>query len=217
MFLRKLYEAHFTIKECLSLYTEGSPEWQLEQDKMKLLKMIIQFIKTEGVKQAPAKAKLDAIMTTHFDYARVASMFNTTVNSIKASISYLSKSIESNVGVDTLDLLLAGDLESARSNFQACSNIYNLNDLIIGDIANRIPLRVPKEMDLGCCIGELEFLKSVSLPYIRKEFTNLSLEKLILIRYILETSDSRYSNEKRLLHAYILGNMSRENFLFSLE
>ena len=217
MFLRKLYDAHFTIKECLSLYAEGSPEWQLEQDKMKLLKTIIQFIKTEGVKQAPAKAKLDAIMTTHFDYARVASMFNTTVNSIKASISYLSKSIESKVGVDTLDLLLAGDLESARSNFQACSNIYNLNDLIIGDIANRIPLRVPKEMDLGCCIGELEFLKSVSLPYIRKEFTNLSLEKLILIRYILETSDSRYSNEKRLLHAYILGNMSRENFLFSLE
>ena len=217
MFLRKLYEAHFTIKECLSLYTEGSPEWQLEQDKMKLLRDIIQFIKTDGVKQAPAKAKLDALMTTHFDYARVASMFNTTVNSIKASISYLSKSIESKVGVDTLDLLLAGDIESAKSNFQACSNIYNLNDLVIGEIANRIPFRVPKELDLGGCIGELEFLKSVSLPYIKKEFTNLSLEKLILIRYILETSDSRYSNEKRLLHACILGNMSRENFLFSLE
>lgn len=217
MFLRKLYDAHFTIKECLSLYAEGSPEWQLELDKMKLLKMIIHFIKTDAIKQAPAKAKLDALMTTHFDYVRVASMFNTTVNSIKASISYLSKSIESKVGVDTLDLLLAGDLESAKSNFQACSNIYNLNDLVIGDIANRIPFRVPKEMDLGCCIGELEFLKSVNLPYIRKEFTNLSLEKLILIKYILETSDSRYTHEKQLLHAYILGNMSRENFLFSLE
>ncbi|MDA3733941.1 hypothetical protein PBV87_20925 [Niameybacter massiliensis] len=217
MFLRKLYEAHFTIKEGLSLYKEGSPEWQLEQDKMKLLKMIIQFIKTEGVKQAPAKAKLDALMKTHFDYARVASMFNTTVNSIKASISYLSKSIESKVGVDTLDLLLAGDIESARANFQACSNIYNLNDLIIGDIANRIPFHVPKEMDLGDCVRELEFLKSVSLPYIREGFTNLSLEKLILIRYILETSDSRYSNEKRLLHVYILGNMSMEELVVSLK
>lgn len=217
MFLRKLYEAHFTIKECLSLYTEGSPEWQLEQDKMKLLRDIIQFIKTDGVKQAPAKAKLDALMTTHFDYARVANMFHTTENSIKASISYLSKSIESKVGVDTLDLLLAGDIESARANFQACSNIYNLNDLIIGDIANRIPFRVPKAINLGDCVSELEFLKSVSLPYIKKEFTNLSLEKLILIRYILETSASRYSNEKRLLHAYILGNMSMEELVVSLK
>ncbi|MDY3368521.1 hypothetical protein [Zhenhengia yiwuensis] len=217
MFLRKLYDAHFTIKECLSLYKEGSPEWQLEQDKMKLLRDIIQFIKTDGVKQAPAKAKLDAIMTAHFDYARVASMFNTTVSSIKASISYLSKSIESKVGVDTLDLLLAGDIESARSNFQACSNIYNLNDLIIGDIANRIPFRVPKAINLGDCVSELEFLKSVSLPYIRKEFTNLSLEKLILIKYILETSDSRYTHEKQLLHAYILGNMSMEELVVSLK
>lgn len=217
MFLRKLYDAHFTIKECMSLYTEGSPEWQLEQDKMKLLKNIIQFIKTDGVKQAPAKAKLDAVMTTHFDYVRVANMFHTTENSIKASISYLSKSIESKVGVDTLDLLLAGDLESAKSNFQVCSKTYNLADLIVADIANRIPFRVPKAINLGNCVSELEFLKSVSFPYIRKEFSNLSLENLILIRYILETSDSRYSNEKRLLYEYILGNMSRENFLFSLE
>ena len=206
MFLRKLSDAHFTIKECMSLYTEGSPEWQLEQDKMRLLKTLIHFIKTDAIKQAPAKAKLDALMTTHFDYARVANMFHTSVSSIKASISYLSKSIESKVGVDTLDLLLAGDLETAHANFLECSRLYSLDDLIVGDIKTLIPHRVPKVINLIECEAELKFLKVVS----KEHFSTLDLNRLILIRYILEGKDTRYQQERQLLASYLKGVIALE-------
>lgn len=208
MFLRKLYDAYFIIKESISHYEQGSPEWQLEQDKMQLLKTIIQFIKTDGVKQAPARAKLDALMRTHFNYELVANMFRTTPNSIKSSISYVSKSVESKVGVDTLQLLLEGNINEAHSNFLKCSKKYSLDDLVITDIKTIIPYQIPRFIKLVECQDELNFFKVIS----KEHLSTLDINKLVLIRYILESRDIRHQHERQLLVSYLKGVIDLEEF-----
>lgn len=210
MFIKELYNAERTIRNNLTLLEKGSPEWLLEKSKMQVLGRIIKYIRTEGVKRGTAKAKLNAIMQTHFDYERVGAMFNTSANSIQVSISYLSKNLESKVGKDTIDLLLAGQIDEAISNFRACSNIYSLDKLIPTEFAQKIPLKLPKTIDLTECNVELEFLRAISFSKVNKDFSKLDLEKLILIKYILQSRDKRYSDERQALYKYILGNQNDE-------
>ncbi|MFR2838796.1 MAG: hypothetical protein ACLTBU_06860 [Zhenhengia sp.] len=50
MFIKELYNAERTIRNNLSLFEQGSPEWILEKSKMQVLRRIIHYIRTDGVK-----------------------------------------------------------------------------------------------------------------------------------------------------------------------
>lgn len=208
MFIKKIYRAECTIKNNLSLFEQGSHEWLLEKSKMQVLGRIIHYIRTEGVKRGTAKAKLDALMQTHFDYERVGAMFNTSANSIQASMSYLSKNLENKVGKDTIDLLLSGKVEESISNFETCSNTYLLEELILMEFSERIPITLPRQVSIADCGRELEFLRSINIASLRQQFASLELEKFILIRYILESRDGRYKSERQAIHQYLIGNNS---------
>ena len=209
MFIKELYNAERTIKNNLALFKKGSPEWLLEKSKIQVLGTIIQYIKTDGVSRESARAKLSALMQTHFDYERVGRMFNTSANSIQVSMSYLSKNLENKIGKETLPLLLAGQIEDAISNFEACSNTYLLAGFIPVEFTERIPLKIPKHLVLSDCSQELEFLRSISMSALNEQFTKLDLDKLILIRYILESRDNRYKTERQALYEYLTHKSNR--------
>ena len=97
-----------------------------------------------------------------------------------------------------IDLLLASHIEEAISKFEAYSNTQLLDELIPAEFAQKIPLKLPRNLSLADCSRELEFLRSINISVINQQFAGLDLEKLILIRDILVSRDNRYKAESGL-------------------
>lgn len=207
LIFKKLQSAIKATKKNLVLYSSSSDLGELEKEKLALLMSIVDYINTyEWLQRDSIKERVKAFLKSKYDYNKVAEEFGITKNSLQVSITYASKVLENKIGSNTIDLILKGELETAKLQLNLGLDVFNGLSLVIGDIADKLP-QAANNTSIGLCdcTKELEFLSAYTYIKALSSLEGLDKAKLSFIRYVLESNDEKYSNERNLLIKYLNG------------
>ncbi|WP_096202929.1 hypothetical protein [Bacillus sp. FJAT-45350] len=194
-----------------NLYNED--ERQLEQKKLDALMLIVDFInKQEYLSHQKSKERLKYFLKNKLDYEKARLHFNTSKNSIEASVSYIGKKLEKLIGLDTIDMILEGRIDEALTQFHIGTGKVKTSDWFIEGVHNYLP--EPKKdilLSFEDCQEEITLLGMFSHFYLEDLFKLYNADKLSHLLYVLNSTDAKIADEREILCRLINGDFSRKN------
>ncbi|MBZ9688462.1 hypothetical protein G9F72_019210 [Clostridium estertheticum] len=128
------------------------------------------------------------------------------------------KKLERMVGISTVDLILAGQIEKGLVQFREGTKIKATFGIVVKGVELLLP--EPKESTVikpENCTDVLFYFKSISRKEIKNTLEGLGMEKISFLRYILESEDSKYHDIRRLFMDFITGKVTIEAVIKELE
>lgn len=183
--------------------TEAAGLAVLEKE-LSLLKEISEYIK-EGswLSRKPALERLLVILKKGPEAAM--KQYDCTRESINSTLTGYSRRLEKLIGVDTIDLILHGEVEKARMQFYTGTNQVALEKLIAEEVMESFPESAFNDTNLSSCMTEFKMLKVVSKAYLTSLYKKVDVNKLAYIRYIMESMDSDFAQDKIEIYKFLTG------------
>lgn len=185
--------------------------------KLEALTEILTYIKSGG--WATTKKSCDRLLYAMKNgTSAAAKYFETTEDSINASLSQYSKSIRKLIGADTLELILNGDVEEGIIQFHCCSGTVTLEKLLLDNPILQIPKYCsdPMKYKIEDCKTELQFLNKYLDSRFRRELEMCDPDKLAYLRCLINNGTvSVY--DRAMLVKYLSGHITYDELLAYLE
>lgn len=172
----------------------------------------------EWMKNRSAIKKVDAIITSGYDYKGLAGVFNTTVTSLQTTISLASRKFAKFIGGEqVVDEFIKGSVEKAQLDLSLSSSPEGLMVLIPEEVRTMLPdpVYVPGASILDC-IKEIEILNKLTRNYMESMISSGHRKKLAFLRYVLGNENGHYSTDREQLRLYFNGDITLEQLVYSL-
>lgn len=149
-----------------------------------------------------------AFLRNGLDYDQTAKQLNMKRSTLEVAISKANKTLEGIIGEDVIDLILAGQEQAALNQFNVAVSEYKHLDLVMHEVVGYMPEKgLYPSITAADCVQELTFLRYFTSTNIRSLVQGLDQTKLSLLRYILETEDGAYTQERQVIGKYLAGEL----------
>lgn len=129
-------------------------------------------------------------LQSHYDIEKTAKRFNTTSNAIQVAVTYASNRLKMKIGHDTIDEVLAGEIDVAMKNFYLLSSMgYRNADLFSTELLGWLPEPKNNPYTLAECARELIYLTTFSTKNMFTYFGGLEPSKLAFIMSVLKSAN----------------------------
>lgn len=162
-------------------------KYEKAQRKLEALTEILNYIKTGGWSTTnKTTERLLYVMKNGMSAA--AQFYNTTEDSIAASVSQYSKRIRKLIGEDTISLILAGNVEEGLMQFRCCSGTISLDKMLLQLPITHIPKHFVDDgrLKLSDCGTEIQFIGRYLDTVFRRELEKCDPVKLAYLRWLLD-------------------------------
>ena len=189
----------------------------LLQKKLDALLELLDYVKS-GDWASTKKAKERMLYTMQNGNEAAAEKFETTLASVKVSMSQYSTTIRNIIGGDTIQLILDGKVDEGLTQFRCRTGNLTLDTLML-----HRPMTVftkdydiTKEIKLSDCKYEMEVIHKYLDSTYQKDIAQCDKNKLGYLKHLMST-DIGHADERALLVKYLLGDMSITDVLSNLE
>lgn len=205
---RAVKEVQANLKD-KNLFSEE--ERQLEQKKLDALMLIVDFIiKQEYLSHQKSKERLSFFLKNKFDYEKTRLHFNTSKNSIEASVSYIGKKLENLIGPNTINMILEGRVDEALTQFYIGTGQVKTDEWFIEGVKSYFP--TPNKdvtLSLPDCKEEIHLLGVFTKLHLEGLVNSYDHNKLAYLLYILNSTDEKVADERQVLFRLLKGVYSK--------
>lgn len=180
--------------------------------KMSALQEIRDYLFSyEWLKHKKTIERVKTYLESGYNYKESTKKLNVvSTSAFETTIWYASKKFEESIGVDTLSLLNDNKIMQAVYQFRVGTGKLRLDNLLPSDIIPVIPQPVYNGLIRASdCRNELQTLKLATTKSLESRFKSLDGGQLAFIRYILESSDERYADQRVLIYQYMSGSIAK--------
>lgn len=184
-------------------------------EKKELLVEVVDYVNSmKWLSRTPVKKKITFFIKSGYDYEALCTEFNISYESAKNSVKWASKQLKSKIGEHTLKLIRDGYISEARDAFYVGTGQISRDNLFLSDIARVLPeSKFSAVYDLQDCLSELEFLRKISLDYIKKLTKKVDKSKLAYLLSLIEGSSRKATWLRPYIIDMLMGYMKIEELL----
>ena len=184
-------------------------------EKKELLVEVVDYVNSmKWLSRTPVKKKITFFIKSGYDYEALCTEFNISYESAKNSVKWASKQLKSKIGEHTLKLIRDGYISEARDAFYVGTGQISRDNLFLSDIARVLPeSKFSAAYDLQDCLSELEFLRKISLDYIKKLTKKVDKSKLAYLLSLIEGSSRKATWLRPYIIDMLMGYMKIEELL----
>ena len=122
--------------------------------------------------------------------------------------------MKSKIGEHTVKLIRDGYISEARDAFYVGTGQISRDNLFLSDIARVLPeSKFSAAYDLQDCLSELEFLRKISLDYIKKLTKKVDKSKLAYLLSLIEGNSRKATWLRPYIIDMLMGYMKIEELL----
>lgn len=187
------------------------------QDKIREQKELIQEIggytkSFSWLTHKRTKERARVFTKSRYNYKIMCKELGISYDVAKSSISYINGELKKSIGENTLELILEGKVEDARLIFNFRSGKTKINDYIIDSALVALSDAKFSAISLSDCLVELRYLQVFSRALQKRWLEQIDKEKIGYIRYILETDNTKFIEEKKAIIKVIEGRKEVDDF-----
>ena len=184
-------------------------------EKKELLVEVVDYVNSmKWLARASAKKKITFFIKSGYDYDALCTEFNISYESAKNSVKWASKQLKSKIGEHTVKLIRDGYISEARDAFYVGTGQIARDNLFLSDIAKVLPeSKFSAAYDLKDCLTELEFLRKISLDYIKKLTKEVDKSKLAYLLSLIEGNSRKATWLRPYIIDMLMGYMNIEELL----
>ena len=184
-------------------------------EKKELLVEVVDYVNSmKWLSRTPVKKKITFFIKSGYDYEALCTEFNISYESAKNSVKWASKQLKSKIGEHTVKLIRDGYISEARDSFYVGTGQISRENLFLSDIARVLPeSKFSAAYDLQDCLSELEFLRKISLDYIKKLTKKVDKSKLAYLLSLIEGDSKKGVWLRPYLIDMLMGYMKIEELL----
>lgn len=184
-------------------------------EKKELLVEVVDYVNSmKWLSRTPVKKKITFFIKSGYDYEALCTEFNISYESAKNSVKWASKQLKSKIGEHTVKLIRDGYISEARDAFYVGTGQISRDNLFLSDIARVLPeSKFSAAYDLQDCLSELEFLRKISLDYIKKLTKKVDKSKLAYLLSLIEGSSRKATWLRPYIIDMLMGYMKIEELL----
>ena len=184
-------------------------------EKKELLGEVVDYVNSmKWLSRTPVKKKITFFIKSGYDYEALCTEFNISYESAKNSVKWASKQLKSKIGEHTVKLIRDGYISEARDAFYVGTGQISRDNLFLSDIARVLPeSKFSAAYDLQDCLSELEFLRKISLDYIKKLTKKVDKSKLAYLLSLIEGSSRKATWLRPYIIDMLMGYMNIEELL----
>lgn len=184
-------------------------------EKKELLVEVVDYVNSmKWLSRTPVKKKITFFIKSGYDYEALCTEFDISYESAKNSVKWASKQLKSKIGVHTVKLIRDGYISEARDAFYVGTGQISRDNLFLSDIARVLPeSKFSAAYDLQDCLSELEFLRKISLDYIKKLTKKVDKSKLAYLLSLIEGSSRKATWLRPYIIDMLMGYMKIEELL----
>lgn len=184
-------------------------------EKKELLVEVVDYVNSmKWLSRTPVKKKITFFIKSGYDYEALCTEFGISYESAKNSVKWASKQLKSKIGEHTVKLIRDGYISEARDAFYVGTGQISRDNLFLSDIARVLPeSKFSAAYDLQDCLSELEFLRKISLDYIKKLTKKVDKSKLAYLLSLIEGSSRKATWLRPYIIDMLMGYMKIEELL----
>lgn len=184
-------------------------------EKKELLSEVVDYVNSmKWLSRTPVKKKITFFIKSGYDYEALCTEFNISYESAKNSVKWAAKQLKAKIGEHTVKLIRDGYISEARDAFYVGTGQISRDNLFISDIARVLPeSKFSAAYDLQDCLSELEFLRKISLDYIKKLTKKVDKSKLAYLLSLIEGSSRKATWLRPYIIDMLMGYMKIEELL----
>ena len=184
-------------------------------EKKELLVEVVDYVNSmKWLSRTLFKKKITFFIKSGYDYEALCTEFNISYESAKNSVKWASKQLKSKIGEHTVKLIRDGYISEARDAFYVGTGQISRDNLFLSDIARVLPeSKFSAAYDLQDCLSELEFLRKISLDYIKKLTKKVDKSKLAYLLSLIEGSSRKATWLRPYIIDMLMGYMKIEELL----
>ena len=184
-------------------------------EKKELLGEVVDYVNSmKWLARTSAKKKITFFIKSGYDYEALCTEFDISYESAKNSVKWASKQLKSKIGEHTVKLIRDGYISEARDAFYVGTGQISRDNLFLSDIARVLPeSKFSAAYDLQDCLSELEFLRKISLDYIKKLTKKVDKSKLAYLLSLIEGSSRKATWLRPYIIDMLMGYMNIEELL----
>lgn len=191
-------------------------------ERMRLFKYVMSVIRdAKFITRSDAREKFQYFINSEFSYQITAEKFNTSVGSVKSSMSQHTKLIINAIGKETLDMIRSGDIEQVKKFLKAKHYAFAFELLYDDSLLSLLKDSLPEPSDIvgfnfSDCDKEIQFLAKYSKPNIQSELLDLDFVKLATLIQALKADSHLLNNKREAIVAYLEDKISEFDFLIKM-
>ena len=184
-------------------------------EKKELLVEVVDYVNSmKWLSRTPVKKKITFFIKSGYDYEALCTEFNISYESAKNSVKWAAKQLKAKIGEHTVKLIRDGYISEARDAFYVGTGQISRDNLFLSDIARVLPeSKFSAAYDLQDCLSELEFLRKISLDYIKKLTKKVDKSKLAYLLSLIEGSSRKATWLRPYIIDMLMGYMNIEELL----
>lgn len=208
-----------TKREIHTLKTAGGSETEeiALQKRLDALNEVLGYIKS-GEWASTKKAKERMIFTMKNGNEAAAEKYETTLSSIKVSMSQYSTTIRNIIGVDTIQLIMDGKVEEGLTQFRCRTGTLTLDTLMLHrpmTVFTR-DYDISQDIKLSDCRVEMEFIHKYLDSSYQRDVERCDKNKLAYIKHLMST-DIGHADERAALVKYLLNDLDIDEVIKGVE
>lgn len=133
-------------------------------------------------------------------------------NSVESSMSVFGKKFAETIGVDTVDLILAGHVEEAMKQFNQMTKKVDSSDIYLKGVMRLLPKPKKKYFPLEDCKEELKLLRLLTTSFLEQHTKQFDENKIAYLLYILASSEKGIGIERSVLQDLLKGEYSQNKY-----
>jgi hypothetical protein len=217
---KELERAIKEVKNKITVLPDDDISGMREEEQMKLALLLEMDDHMRGfhwLSGDKAKEKIKAVLKSTYNYSQVAKDYETTVESLKASVSRASRLLEKRLGgKDAIEKILKGSKTSVKTSlthFKVSSGTLDPEALLLPDLLAKLPKgEEDSSISIIDCEKELRLLKYFAHKNIDSVISRVNESKLALLRLVLDRG-SNYEYERALLFQFFEEDITLEYLL----
>lgn len=200
-------------KEIEKLKDIDSVELKFLNKKLKALREIETYVNSyEWCKSSAMMERVIELREVGFDYSLIKAM-GYTPDSLKSFMYRCTKSVKEKIGEDTISMIMDStdfsndNINAALIGFRILTKKFDLNNLLLSEVLNYVPdgKNLERVYKISDCIDEINFLYGFSKIAMEFNFSDLDVDKLNTIIYILTHQTERYKSFQSVAFQLLLG------------